>query len=82
MLIELLQLAVVQLLVVVVVVVMMIQVAEIHVMIEMICWRACDHVWSLVALHVRCQGGRCIITSITYSTLEGLSVVVCFKVDF
>lgn len=58
-----------------VVVVMMVMVEK--------CWcGGGDHIWSLVALHVRCQGGRSVIASITDGTLEWFPMIVGLEMNF
>lgn len=48
----------------------------------MVGWRAGEHVWPLVALHVRGERGGRVIAAIADGALEWFPVVMGFEVDF
>lgn len=41
-----------------------------------------NHIWALVALHVRGEGGGSVVAAITNGALERFPMVVSFQVDF
>lgn len=64
-------------------VVVVVEVVEMVEMAEMVVvGRRCDHVWPLVALHVRGERGRRVVASIANGALEWFSMIVGFQVDF
>lgn len=46
------------------------------------CWCRCNHIGSLVALHVRGERGRSIVAPIANGALEWFPMIMCFEMDF